>query len=304
LRSELELPDVQSGPSLVPIRVGKVGLYRIRVPLTTIHVGGGVWMVQRPLVSVYVDLPEGQRAIHASRSYQAVFDVWSRAQEGRVRLEDLCASIATELLSRHSYSSRASCELSGELFRIVEAPRSMNRSYESVGVWAYASARRSGGVETRRGVGVRVNGVTACPCAQEVVRTLAGLNGPGGSRLSEVAGTHMQRTIATVRLLLTDGSSVDLLELADIVKKCMSGSTYDLLKRIDEGELVVRALSNPLFAEDVVRLIASSVRLSFGFLAPQTRIIVEVRSIESLHNYDIMAHLSATLGELDDLRSA
>jgi hypothetical protein len=30
----------------------------------------------------------------------------------------------------------------------------------------------------------------------------------------------MQRTIATVRLLLTDGSSVDLLELADIVKKC------------------------------------------------------------------------------------
>jgi GTP cyclohydrolase-4 len=117
-----------------------------------------------PLVSVYVDLPEGQRAIHASRSYQAVFDVWSRAQEGRVRLEDLCASIATELLSRHSYSSRASCELSGELFRIVEAPRSMNRSYESVGVWAYASARRSGGVETRRGVGCQGQRcVTACP---------------------------------------------------------------------------------------------------------------------------------------------
>ncbi len=304
MRSDLELPDVQSGPALVPIRVGKVGLYKIRVPLTTIHVGGGVWMVQRPLVSVYVDLPEGQRAIHASRSYQAVFDVWSRAQGGRVRLEDLCASIATELLSRHSYSSRASCELSGELFRIVETPRSMNRSYESVGVWAYASARRSGGVETRRGVGVRVNGVTACPCAQEVVRTLAGLNGPDGSRLSEVAGTHMQRTIATVRLLLTDGSSVDLLELADIVKKCMSSSTYDLLKRIDEGELVVRALSNPLFAEDVVRLIASSVRTSFGFLASQTRIIVEVKSIESLHNYDMLARLSATLGELDDLRSA
>jgi GTP cyclohydrolase-4 len=297
LRSNLELPDVQSGPALVPVRVGKVGLFRIRVPLAMVQMNGGALPIHRPIISVYVDLPESQRGIHASRSYQAVFDILSRAQNERLTLEDLCASIAAELLARHGYSGHSSCELSGELFRIVESPHSMNRSYEPIGIWAHASARRkSRGVETRRGIGVRVNGVTACPCAQETVRKIAGVE---GQRAIEVVGTHMQRTTASLRLLLTDGSTIDLIELADLVKSCMSGPIHDLLKRMDEGELVVRALSNPLFVEDVARLIAVSVKTRFGFLDPQTLIQVEVRSIESLHNYDMKARLSARLGELD-----
>lgn len=299
MSSRSSLPDVQSEPAKAPLRIGKVGLAKIRVPYAGVHIGDGVSMVQRPVLTVYVDLPKSQRGIHASRSYESVFKVVSTMMSPDHRLEDVCTRIAEELLNRHEYSTEASCVLSGEVFRISRAPSSMVEAYEPLTVWAYAHAKRDGGqIKTRRGIGVSVNGITACPCAQKTVKTLAEWARNSVINDGELVGTHMQRTVVSVRLLLVDGETVDLLELADLVKGCMSAPSYEVLKRIDEGRLVIKALSNPLFVEDVARLVAVQVSQRYQKLDGDTKVQVRVKSIESIHSYDFEARLSATLGEI------
>ncbi|GBC71395.1 GTP cyclohydrolase FolE2 [Candidatus Calditenuaceae archaeon HR02] len=293
------LPDIQSEPAKVPIRVKKVGLVRIRLPYASVHFGDGVIVVQRPLLTVYVDLPKSQRGIHASRSYESVFKVVNQSTFSGLRLEDICAQVAEELLSKHEYATNSSCELSGEIFRVSKAPTSMVESYEAIPVWAYAAAERlDGRVRTRRGIGVSVSGVTACPCAQQTVKTLAEWEKNSIIGDDKIVGTHMQRTVTSVRLFLVDGETVDLLDLADLVKECMSAPSYEALKRIDEGRVVLKALSNPLFVEDVARLVAAQVSKRYRSLDNRTRLTIRVRSIESIHSYDLEARLSATLGEI------
>ncbi|MEM4290087.1 MAG: GTP cyclohydrolase MptA [Nitrososphaerota archaeon] len=297
--SNLPLPDLQSEPARLPLRVGGVGLVKIRVPYAGVHVGDGVSLVQRPILTVYVDLPRSQRGIHASRSYESVFKVVDQLSSSRQRLEDLCARVAEDLLLKHEYSSSSSCELRGEVFRISKTPTSGVEAYEPIPVWAYASAERvDGRIRTRRGLGVSVSGITACPCAQQTVKTIAEWERNSMISDENIVGTHMQRTVASVRLLLVDGESVDLLELADLVKGCMSAPSYEVLKRIDEGRVVLKALSNPLFVEDVARLIAATVSQRFSGLDDKTRVLVRVRSIESIHSYDLEARLTATIGEI------
>lgn len=295
------LPDVQSEPARYPLSVKKVGLVNIRVPYTGVHFGDGVTLVQRPLFTVYVDLPRSQRGIHASRSYESVFKVVNQTLSSGVRLEDVCARIAEELLSRHEYASRSSCRLRGEVFRISKTPSSMVEAYEPIDVWAYASSERTDGrIRTRRGVGVTVNGVTACPCAQKTVKALAELERNSIIGSDDIVGTHMQRTAVSLRLLLVDGESVDILDMVDLVRDCMSAPSYEVLKRIDEGRVVLKALGNPLFVEDVARLVAASVSHRYSRLDGRTKVFVRVRSIESIHSYDLEASLSTTIGEIRD----
>jgi GTP cyclohydrolase-4 len=283
----------------VPIRVKKVGLVGIRVPYASVHFGDGVVVVQRPLLKVYVDLPKSQRGIHASRSYESVFKIVNQSTFSGQRLEDVCARVAEELLARHEYSTHSSCELRGEVFRISKTPTSMVEAYEVIPVWAYAEAERlEGKVKTRRGIGVTVSGITACPCAQQTVKTLAEWEKNSIIGDDNIVGTHMQRTMASVRLFLVDGETIDLLDLADLVKGCMSAPSYEVLKRIDEGRVVLKALSNPLFVEDVARLVAAQISQRYSSLDDKTLLTVHVRSIESIHSYDLEARLSATLGEI------
>jgi len=293
------LPDLQSEPPKVAVRVDRVGLVKVRVPSTGIHVGDTLYLVQRPVFTVYVDLPQSQRGIHASRSYESIYRAASEAVASGKRLEDICADVARDLLARHNYATSSSCILHGELFRVSKSPSSSAEAYDPLRVWAYASAERMGEVvRVRRGVGVTVNGVTACPCAQSVVKKLIEMERGSSVENGDVVGTHMQRTVASVRLFFTDGETANLLELADILRGCMSAPTYEVLKRIDEGQVVLRALSNPLFVEDVAREAAARIAERYGYLSPETRLAIRVKSIESVHSYDLEARLTATLGEI------
>lgn len=271
----------------------------IRVPYAGVHFGDGVSFVQRPVITVYVNLPRDQRGIHASRSYESVFKVVNQLMSSRNRLEDVCARVAEELLARHEYSTKSICELKGEVFRISKTPTSMVEAYEPISVWAHASSERLNALmKTRRGIGVSVSGVTACPCAQKTVKILAESERNSMIGDDNIVGTHMQRTLATVKLLLVDGETIDLLELVDLVKDCMSAPSYEVLKRIDEARVVLKALGNPLFVEDVARLIAAQISQRYRALDDRTKVLVHVKSIESIHSYDLEAKLSATIGEI------
>ena len=80
--------------------------------------------------------------------------------------------------------------------------------------------------------------------------------------------------------------------------------TQDLLKRPDEAEIVLKAHQQPQFAEDAVRETARQAVRHFGARLPEnSRIIINSRSLESIHIHDVTCRLSTSLAELARKRS-
>ena len=124
---------------------------------------------------------------------------------------------------------------------------------------AIASARG-----TRRVVGVSATGMTACPCAQELVssRARARLADDGFSEgeidrvLERVpVATHNQRGLGTLNIGCIEecDAQLDATALLAIVEGSMSSEIYELMKRSDEVEVVEKAHRRPRFVEDCVR---------------------------------------------------
>ncbi|MGC9022939.1 MAG: GTP cyclohydrolase, FolE2/MptA family, partial [Dissulfurimicrobium sp.] len=141
-------------------------------------------------------------------------------------------------------------------------------------------------------IGLSVSHITACPCTQVYNEELFSAKGNSFPLI-----THSQRSFT--RLFIErygeDPSYEDLL-------KCLEAAlhvTQDLLKRSDEAEMVMRAHLAPQFAEDAVRQTAREVGIHFGTAMPaRTEVMIESRSLESIHIHDVCCTLKTTLGDI------
>jgi len=293
----IDLPDVQSETPRIRLRINRVGLINVRIPLGVVGRTDG-YVLQNSVFSVFVDLPADQRGIHASRSYESIYEVLSSAAWKTAKLEDLSKYIVEKLLEKHEYSKWAEGNFRAELYRTVKSPVTKKDLLERLLIRAGATGWRVGGkITSQRHIGVTVSGITACPCAQEMIKKIIYSQGEHASSGTPIA-THMQRTYASASLRLVRDESVDLVELGDVVRGCLSAPTYDLLKRSDEAYLVMDAVKNPVFVEDAVRIIALRIADSFPWLSPETVLKIEVKSVESIHNHDFAAKIKTTLGEI------
>src|SRR5690606_4662932 len=102
---------------------------------------------------------------------------------------------------------------------------------------------------TRRLIGVSAQGMTACPCAQQLVQASArerlradGVSDEEIERIYEhvPVATHNQRGLGTLHIGLPEHSEEDIeaRTLLDIVERSMSSEIYELMKRTDEGSVV------------------------------------------------------------------
>jgi GTP cyclohydrolase-4 len=269
------------------------------VPLVTRTLGNANAVVSLRL-SAFVDLPSNLRGIHASRSYESISEAFSElARPSKaVKIEDLCAKVALELLRRHEYARSSEVRADGEIVVERKAPRTGLVTFEPYRVLgrATASVQSGGSVTVRRYVGVEVVGLSACPCAKALVEESSPELASAGSR--SLSGTHTQRCVARVVIEVPEGYGIDALKLAEIVESSFSSPTYGLLKREDELAVVSSALSRPKLAEDIVRAIAEGVVKAFPELPDDTRVLIYQRSFESVHKHDMVAVKRATLGAL------
>jgi GTP cyclohydrolase-4 len=84
--------------------------------------------------------------------------------------------------------------------------------------------------------------------------------------------------------------------LIDIAEKSMSAPTYELLKREEEGMLVLEAHKNPKFVEDVVRDAIKLIVKKYEKLPGDVSIEVKSESFETIHKHNAYAEKSGTLG--------
>jgi GTP cyclohydrolase-4 len=257
--------------------------------------------------TMVADLRPDKAGVHMSRFSElleaATLDVLSRKDQP-ARMEDVVERIAREIVGSQG-ALRADVRLRAEFGLERWTPVSGKRTQETYTLVAIAHADALG---TRRVVGVEAEGMTACPCAQLMVRehSIRELVDVGFSAAEAVravdalpVATHNQRGRGTILIGTTAEKQHDLRaeDLVEIVENSMSSETYDLLKRPDEFYIVNKAHHNPKFVEDVVRGILARALDVYADFPDETFISSTQINYESIHKHDAFAEAFGLFGE-------
>jgi GTP cyclohydrolase-4 len=257
--------------------------------------------------TMVADLRPDKVGVHMSRFSElleaATLDVLSRKDQP-ARMEDLVERIAREIVGSQG-ALRADVRLRAEFGLERWTPVSGKRTQETYTLVAIAHADAAG---TRRVVGVEAEGMTACPCAQLMVREHSirelidvGFSAADAMRAVDAlpVATHNQRGRGTILIGTTTEKQHDLRaeDLVEIVENSMSSETYDLLKRPDEFYIVNKAHHNPKFVEDVVRGILARALDVYADFPDGTFISSTQINYESIHKHDAFAEAFGLFGE-------
>jgi GTP cyclohydrolase-4 len=264
--------------------------------------------------SMVADLAPDQAGVHMSRFAEILeevtLDVLAR-DPAPARIEGLAAAIAREIVGTQR-AIRADVRLNARFGLERWTPVSGKRGEETYVLIGIAHADRIG---TRRIVGVEAEGMTACPCAQAMVRehSLHELIGVGFSEADArraldalPVATHNQRGRGSLLIGAdeTQSQAVRAEDLVEIVENAMSSETYDLLKRPDEFFVVNKAHHNPKFVEDVVRGMLARALDMYADLGDDTFVFASQVNEESIHKHNAFAEGFGLFAELrEELRT-
>ena len=265
-------------------------------------------------LSMVADLAPDKAGVHMSRFAEileeATLDVLARDTKP-ARIERLAEAIAREIVNSQR-AIRADVRLRADFGLERWTPVSGKRGEETYTLVGIAHADRLG---TRRVVGVEAEGMTACPCAQAMVREHSlhelvdvGFSEADAHRAIDAlpVATHNQRGRGSI-LLGAEEPHADVVraeDLVEIVENAMSSETYDLLKRPDEFFIVNKAHHNPKFVEDVVRGILARALDMYADLGDETFVFASQVNEESIHKHDAFAEGFGLFGELrEELRT-
>jgi GTP cyclohydrolase I/GTP cyclohydrolase-4 len=162
---------------------------------------------------------------------------------------------------------------------------------------------------TRRMVGVSATGMTACPCAQELVAARARerlrADDFSDEQIERVfehvpVATHNQRGLGTLHIGCPEEcvAEIDAAALLAIVEGSMSSEIYELMKRSDEVEVVEKAHRRPRFVEDCVREMVAGVVRAFPELDDGSFVSARQENLETIHQHNVVAERHGLMGEL------
>ena len=284
--------DVQYRKGDTWSKLTKVGVTGVRKPVVVKRKGisSALNGALNCSIDIFVDLPAEQKGSHLSRNVEVLSDVVEESIRVPVSgLENMASGMCKKLLIHHEYAQMANVDIRAEYFRESKTPAGRG-TLEMYKLLASGSAVR--GDKIRKTIGVEVIGMTACPCAQQTVSEM--MDCAGGIAVM----SHNQRNVCTAMFRVDDDIDIEADEIIDIVQSAFSSPTYELLKRDDEGQVVINAHNNPRFVEDVVRNVLESVVERYKELPDDAEITVKSESEESIHKHNAFAERTATMGEL------
>ena len=289
--------DVQNQRPQRNFKLTRVGVTGVKKPIQVKRPGKDVVLTSR--VDVFVDLPSSQKGSHMSRNLEVINEILDRSvREPQTSIERLAIDIAEEILARHEYATRAEVCIEGDYF--LERTRGEGqKSFESYKILGRSIKPKDG--PSKKTLGVEVVGMTSCPCAMEAVREglIKDHQEQKGFLEKIPVATHNQRNITTVLIECPESApEVEADHVIDIVESSQSAPTFEVLKRADEGALVLDSHSNPKFVEDVVRDVLGKLLERYPDMPDETMITVRSESEESIHKHNAFAERRATVGEL------
>ena len=303
----VHLPDIQANQPDIAITLTRVGVTDVKKLVEVARKD------KRPIVlvstfDIFVDLPSDRKGANLSRNFEAIDEVLEEMIASPVyEIEDLCSEVAKRLIDRHEYALIAEVRMKSEYVLKRETPATKLNCQEVVNIFAEAKAIRGKTLTIRKLVGAEVLGITACPCAQEIMvdkarkelKTLGVESDIIKKFLNRVPmPTHNQRGRGIISIETHDSHFVSLEKLINIIENSMSSQMFELLKRADEVMIVERAHKNPKFVEDCVRTMAQKIVKEFPELPDDSVIVIKQINEESIHRHNAFAERKSTLGEL------
>jgi GTP cyclohydrolase I/GTP cyclohydrolase-4 len=254
----------------------------------------------------FVDLNPRQTGVHMSRFEEIVNGAIEEVVLGEAfKAETLAAHIAQRVLERQE-GLRAEVTLRARYPEYKETPVTGSRTQELYTLIGAAVASKRG---LRRLVGVEAQGMTACPCAQELVaeesRRRLETQGFTDDEIERVfesvpIATHNQRGIGTLYIGCPEGCAVEIgaETLLRIVEDSMSSEIYELMKRADERAVVEKAHRNPRFVEDCVREMLRGALGAYPDLDESAFVRARQENLETIHQHDVVAERYGLAGEI------
>jgi GTP cyclohydrolase IV len=303
--------DVQASAPTVHVSLSRVGVTNVE---KVIRIGPpGEEQLYYAKLDCFVDLGPKQKGAHMSRFEEVVNDVIGEVVLGEsgFKAEQLAQHIAQSVRERQD-ALRAEVTIAARYPEHKPAPVSGIATQEIYTLYGSAVASEHG---TRRLVGVAAQGMTACPCAQQLVagrsreRLVAdGFTDDEISRIFDAVpvATHNQRGLGTLYIGCpeTCRNEIEAADMLAIVEDSMSSEIYELMKRSDEGAVVEKAHRRPRFVEDCVREAIRGVVERYDMLDDESFIASRQENLETIHQHNVVAERFGLLGELrHELRS-
>jgi GTP cyclohydrolase IV len=293
--------DVQARAPTVPVGLTRVGLTGVE---KVVRIRDELFFAR---LQCFVDLSSDQKGAHMSRFEEVVNEAIGEVvlSESPFRAETLAQHVA-ELVRERQSARRAEVTIEARYPEHKPAPVSGVQTQEIYTLLGRAAAFAHG---TRRLVGVSATGITACPCAQELVASRArerlAEDGFSGEEIERIlarvpVATHNQRGLGTLHIGLLEGSKaeIDATALLAIVESSMSSEIYELMKRADEVSVVEKAHARPRFVEDCVREMIAGVLAAFPDLDGSAFVAARQENLETIHQHNVLAERHGLLAEL------
>jgi GTP cyclohydrolase I/GTP cyclohydrolase-4 len=303
--SELSTIDVQSQVPAVQLGLSRVGVTDVEKVIRLRHNGSEQLFSAR--FECVVDLGPAQKGAHMSRFEEVVNDAINAVVlgESTFKVETLAEHIA-QLVRTRQGARRAEVTVEARFPEHKPAPVSGINTQE---LYTLHGSAMSSAFGTRRLIGVTAQGMTACPCAQELVagaaRERLEADGFDADEIEKIfdavpVATHNQRGLGTLMIGCTElcDDEIDAATLLAIVESSMSSEIYELMKRTDEAHVVEKAHRQPRFVEDCVREMIRGVVEAFPALDDRAFVSARQVNLETIHQHNVVAERFGTLGEV------
>jgi GTP cyclohydrolase I/GTP cyclohydrolase-4 len=296
--------DVQARRPAVHVSLSRVGVTGVH-KVIRIRANGAEQLFYAEL-ECFVDLGPKQKGAHMSRFEEVIEEAIEEVVISEAfKAETLAAHIAERVRDRQD-GLRAEVTVAAQYPEHKPAPVSGIQTQEIYTLLGSAVASERG---TRRLVGVEAQGMTACPCAQELLTDRArerlgadGFDDDEVARILEIVpvASHNQRGIGTLHVGCPERctAEIEAATLLRMVESSMSSEIYELMKRSDEAEVVEKAHRRPRFVEDCVRETIRMAVEEFEPLGQDVFLSARQRNLETIHQHDVVAERHGLLGDL------
>ena len=277
-------------------RVGVTGLRRIiRIERS------GVDHLFYAEMDLFADLDRHQMGVHMSRFSDVLEETADEITlEKAPDIETLTERVARRLVGRQQ-ANRVEVQVRAVFPVEKVAPVSARKTQELYNLLGIAVSTPQ---STRHVIGVEAEGMTVCPCAQDMVREYSrtrlieeGFSPEEADRALAVIpiASHNQRGRGT--LMIGTDEVIRAEDLVELVESSMSSETYGRLKRPDEFFVVNKAHRNPRFVEDVVREMLHGVIERYAHLPDTAFVLAKQVNFEGIHKHNAFAERCGTFGE-------
>lgn len=292
--------DVQKGAPEAPFFLGRVGVTGLeRIIRLENDRGTSLFYATMDL---FADLDGSKAGVHMSR-FSEILEEAAEEATGSVSpdIETMAERIAFLVVERQE-ALRSEVRIRAHFPLKKHTPISGKLSQE---IYTFIGISTCDGRSCRTISGVEVDGITVCPCAQDMVRSHSkgllvsqGYSDEEAQKIVDLLplASHNQRGKAT--LMIGGAGTIKAENLVHLAEASMSSEIYELLKRPDEFFVVNKAHTTPRFVEDVVREMLRNVVEVSPDLPDEAFVLARQENFESIHRHNAFAERSALLGDL------